>query len=254
MRKQRILSAIAAIFSVFIVCGGWLLTNALMDRQQFNLINTVRSVKVKESPEDNQDGEADRIILSTKEIADILKVWRNEKTGYYHDPVEGQLTMEEAIKAASSGLYYFCNKGVLPSQILEGDFNQTNAFLYDIQTTPTREGVEPAPRPAYSFWSVSLANQKIIVDLTLNAQTGQIWMANITSTSDEINLNKISAIDLLQKYESYLSLSNGNHIESNENYAASSYYNDLIGLVVYKKTSDYGNYNMIQFAIASTQK
>jgi len=255
MIKQRILTVIAAAFSLLIVCGGWFLINELMDRQQTNLMNRVNSITVNETSNDDQDKEDEtgRLLLSTQEITDILNVWRFDQTGYYHDPIDGQLTMEEAIKAAKSGLSYFCNEGVLPNQISENEYTQTNAFLYDIQDKKNISKVVPAAkRPSYSFWSVSLANQKVIIQLTLNAQTGQIWMANISLTSyDGINFNKVNVLDLLQKFETYLGLSDGNQLRSNEYYAAKSYSNNQIGIVAYKKIEEYSKYGTLQFSLGA---
>ncbi len=254
MIKQRILTVVGAAITMLFVYGGWLLTNELMDRQQDKLMDTVHSIEVKESLSTGLEDEQERVPLSDKEIVDILNIWNRKQVGYYHDPVDGQLTMEEAIKAAISGLSYFCEKGVLPSLISESEYAQTKAFLYDIKGNPsTRESISPAPRPLYSFWSVSLANKKVMIDLIINAQTGQIWTATITSFSEEVNINELSTLKVLQTYETYLHLFNGNQLRSDEYYSVKYYYNNLFGLSVYKKSSDNSPYGMIQFAIGSAE-
>lgn len=257
MIKKHILTVGAAAFSLLIVYGGWFLSNQLMDRQQYSLMNTVNSIPVKDTTTTDQDMENEpERLLSSNEIVDILKVWNFDMTGYYHDPIDGQLTMEEAIKAAKSGLSYFCNKGVLPEEIINNEYAQTNAFLYDIQgkTKTTNPGVLSSMRPSYSFWSVSLANQKVLIQLTLNAQTGQIWMADISSSYYGKMIADINVLDLLLKYETYLGLTGGDSLRRNDYYATKNYANNQFGIITYKKSEAYSNYGMVQFSLGSARQ
>jgi len=252
--KQRILTAIAVVFSLLIVFGGWLLTNELLDRQHLSLVNTVHSVSVKEPPEAELGAVPTKVTLSTREIANILKVWQSSQRQHYHDPYDGQLTMEEAINAANSGVSYFCENGALPKEILASDFTQTSAFLYDVQVTrQAPAGVSPAPDPAYSFWSVSLSNRDVAVNLTLNAQTGRIWLADISSSSQGVDFNGQKALDVLKQYEAYLGLSGGGGLRSDEAYASKSYDNNQIGIIVNKRAGKSGHYEFLHFSLTSTR-
>jgi hypothetical protein len=252
--KQRILTAVAIVFSLLIVFWGWLLTNELLNRQHLGLMNTVHSVSVKEPPEAELDAEPAKVTLSTQEIANILKVWQSSQMQHYHDPYDGQLTMEEAIKAANSGLSYFCENGVLPKELLESDFTQTNAFLYDVQDSrAVLPEVFPASDQAYSFWSVSASNREVSILLTLNAYTGQIWWAEISLITQTIDFNSTNILDLLEQYEAYLGLSDIGSLKSNSDYATKSYENDQIGIIVYKKTGESGHYELLNFSLTSTR-
>ncbi|MEL7563747.1 MAG: hypothetical protein AAGU27_02525 [Dehalobacterium sp.] len=254
MIKQRILTAVAAVFSLLIVFGSWLLTNELLDRQHLDLMNTVHSVSVKEPPEAELGAEPAKITLSTQEIANILKVWQSSQTQRYHDPYDGQLTMEEAIKAANYWLSYFCENGLLPKGILASDFTQTNAFLYDVQAPgAVLAEVSPTPNPAYSFWSVSLSNREVSVKLTLNAQTGQIWIADIRSFAQTVNFNDTKVLDVLEQYEAYLGLSGSSGLRSDEAYAIKSYDNNQIGISVYKKAGESDHYEFLHFSLTLTR-
>lgn len=173
---------------------------------------------------------------------------------HYHDPYDDQLTMEEAIKAANSGLSYFCGNGVLPKEILASDFTQTNAFLYDVQAARTVPAeVSPVHDPAYSFWSVSVSNREVSVNLTLNAQTGQIWMADINSSSQGFDFNGKKALDVLERYEAYLGLSGGSGLRSDEAYASKNYGNNQIGIMAYKKAVKSGRYDFLHFSLTTTR-
>ncbi|WP_312106303.1 hypothetical protein [Lachnoclostridium sp.] len=255
MIKRRILTAVVAVFSLLIVFGGWLLTNELLNRQHFDLMNTVHSISATEPPEAELGAEPAKVTLSTQEIANILKVWQSSQTKHYHDPYDGQLTMEEAIKAANSGLSYFCENGVLPKELLESDFTQINAVLYDTQAPRVVVPAEgsPASDPAYSFWSVSASNREVSILLTLNAYTGQIWWAEIRLITQTIDFSSTNILDLLEQYEAYLGLSGSGSLKSNSDYATQSYENDQIGIIVYKKTGESGYYDLLNFSLTSTR-
>ncbi|WP_041703388.1 hypothetical protein [Lachnoclostridium phytofermentans] len=250
MLKRHILTAVAAVFSMLIVFGCWILTNELLNRQHLGLMNTVHTVSVMEPPEAELGAEPAKVTLSTQEIANILKVWQSSQTQHYHDPYDGQLTMEEAIKAANSGLSHFCESGVLPKELLESDFTQTNAFLFDVQApiVVPPEGL-PASNPAYSFWSVSVSNRGVSILLTLNAYTGQIWWAEIRLITQTLDFNSTNILDLLEEYEAYLGLSDSGSLNSNSDYATKSYENNHIGIIVYKKTGESGHYELLNFSL-----
>lgn len=253
MIKRRILTVLAALFSVFIVFGCWFLTNGLLDQQHLSLMNTVHYTSVTEPPEAEPGAEAPKVTLSTQEIANILKDWGSGRSQHFHDPTDGQLSMEEAIKAAKSGLSYFCEKGALPKEILNSDFTETSAFLYDMEALQAaRAEMIPAPDPAYGFWSVNLSNREVSVKLTLNAETGQIWMAGISSSSQDVNFNGIKALNMLNQYEAYLGLSGGSELKSDEEYAIKTYGKNQFELYVYKKPGEAGQYNYLSIQLMST--
>lgn len=251
MSKQRILTTLAAVFSLLIVVGGWFITNELFEQQHAYLMNTVHSISVQEPPEAELSVKPAKTILSIKEIADILRVWQSGQEQHYHDPYDGQLTMEEAIKAANSGLSYFCEKGVLPKELIESSFTQTNAFLSDVEVPrPVPSDYSFTQDLAYSFWLVTLSNRAITIKLTINAQMGQIWMADMSSVAGFADFNDTKTLDVLKLYEAYLGLSGGGGLKSNEESSIKSYGNDQIGIEVSKKT---GEYEFLHFSLVLTR-
>lgn len=257
MFKQHILSAVVALLSTVIVFGGWLLTNELLNRQHLTLMNTVHSISVKEPTEADISVEPAKVTLSTQQISDILEVMKSGYRKYYHDPYDEQLTMEEAIRVAKSDLSYFCDKGILPLELLESSFTQTNAFLYDLQSikqeaVPVPVVVEKLSDAAYSFWSVQLSNRDISVELTLNALTGQIWIADINSYTPNINFDDIKALEIIKEYEAYLGLTGGSELRSDDTFAFKSYDNHQIGIMISKKTDKSRHYNSLHISLTST--
>lgn len=70
MLKRHILTAVAAVFSMLIVFGCWILTNELLNRQHLGLMNTVHTVSVMEPPEAELGAEPAKVTLSTQEICE----------------------------------------------------------------------------------------------------------------------------------------------------------------------------------------
>lgn len=257
MTKQRIRSVVATVFSIIIVFGSWLLTNALLNKQHRSLMNTVRSVSVKETleVEPDDDDEPTRVSLSNQEISIILNDMGTSRTHNYHDPYDGQLTMEEALITANSGLSYFCDTGVLPKELQDIEFIQTNAFLYDLQTVrpvPAPEESDTVPHQAYSFWSVRLSNRDISVEILLNALTGKIWKIDVSSSFIDINFDGLKTLDVLEQYEAYLGLTGGGELRSNETNAFKSYENNQFGVTVCKKVGEGSrHYETIHFSLTA---
>ena len=263
MTKQRVLTAAAVILSLFTVFGCWLLTNELLDRQHSVIMNSVHSITEPPSAESTAEPpsaestaeppSAGQIAgpavnkLSIKLMADVLKNWQLGGDVRYHDPYNGQLTMEEAIQTARSDLLFICGDGTLPEVTLTDDYTQTNAFLYSMQTSKT---AVMAMNPAYSFWSVDLSSNRVSMNLTLNAITGQIWMARIKTLSSSDNFDNVRPLDLLNRFESHLGLSGGGELKSNDVGATKSYEGSQVSIFVSKVKSN-GHYDSISLSLTA---
>ena len=252
MLKQGILTTAAAFFVLLVMFGGWLLTNGLLHREHIKLMNMEHSIKVNKPQVALEAIETSNITLGTDKIGDILRVWNAGRRSHYHDPYDGQLTMEEAIDAANSGLVYLCDRGALPQELLEKEFTQTNAFLYDVQekkTAPVREN----PDPAYSFWSVNLINREVSIRLVLNALTGRIWMADLRSSAPGINFDHQEAVAILKAYEGYLGLAGGDVFWRDDANVLKTYGHNQFGMTVYKRTGESGHDQYLHFSLAKAR-
>ena len=214
-------------------------------------MNTVHSMNVKEPPVAQEAIEETKVTLNADKIASILEVWGSGRRPQYHDPYDGQLTMEEAIVAATSGLSYLCDQGVLPKGLLEKDFSQTNAFLYDVQDKRAAP-VGVSPDPAYSFWSVSLGNPEVSISLVLNALTGRIWLAEIRSSAPGVTFDDQKAWAVLEAYEAYLGLSGGDVFWRTEDNVLKTYGTNRFGINVYKRTGESGQF--LHFSLTQARK
>lgn len=250
MTKRVALTAMAVLFSLLIAFGCWLLTNALLDRQYLSLLDEVNAIGVKEPATTSPGVEPGRADLSKQDIADILTVFYSSQGRRYHDPLAGQLTMEEAIRATKSGLSYLCDGSILPGNIVEAHLLRTNAFLYSVQSDRAAPA-QAVATPAYSFWSVALGYREVSVEMTLNAQTGQIWTADIRLSS-VANLDDLKALDALNAYEAYLGLSGGGSLKSGVDDATKSY-GSQIGITAQKKVGQSGHYEFLSLSVTLTR-
>jgi hypothetical protein len=127
------------------------------------------------------DTSSERPLFSEVEIARILLNWETDGEGQLHEPIEGQLGMEQAIDRGKDGLAYFYEQGVIPEELLA--YEKTSAYL--CQKRPG-DGGSQALSPYYSYWMLSFTGENGYIMLTLNAVTGQIWKlelkVNLTAT------------------------------------------------------------------------
>ena len=116
----------------------------------------------------------DRCLLSNIQIENAIKSW-NERIGEtMHNPVEGQISMEDAIKMGEEWLIKM-NMGEKESG--NSDANFTKATLsVGIQSQSDEQLLEPY----YSFWTVNFSSQTMNAVLYLNAVTGKVWGAEIS--------------------------------------------------------------------------
>ena len=141
----------------------------------------VRSWQGQESGEDGEtDEESDSIgyALTTGQVEEILSCWNNQTGVTVHNPVNGQISMEEAIKEGK--------KWLVEMEIGENGLEDAEAYSVSatlgIATQKVSVGVQS--EPYYSFWTVQFSGSSMYVVLYLNAVTGKVWNADITLYED----------------------------------------------------------------------
>ena len=206
LRLNNIYTGLGIILSFAIAVGGWTLTRRLIDNRSDALMSqagyqTVNPPTVA-TPAHNDDGEEDgslseRPRLTVAEMARILINWESTDRERPHEPMEGQLSMEEAIDAADACLIEWGEAGLLAWETYE------NVRAYLCQNLP--EDRADMLDPVYSYWTVSLSDQNLRATLTINAVTGQIWKASLsflqTNVYKEVDIEHIlntfiSSLDL----------------------------------------------------------
>ena len=115
------------------------------------------------------DGES---VLTAQQAEEAVKSWNNRSRITLHDPVAGQISMEEAIENGESWL------------VEMGISEEMGAALFSVSAklgVGGQNGDAGERLEAYfSFWTVTYTNQSMSARLYLNAVTGKVWGAEIT--------------------------------------------------------------------------
>lgn len=135
----------------------------------------------------NEKGE--KPTLTAEEIQEIMKNWMNRSGLIVHEPAEGQITMDEAVKAVN---------GWLPKMGLSEGILSGNSSVYSSLYIARRKGEKPELlSPTHSFWEVVVNGEELAGTFYVNAVTGQIFEAHVTLTSE---LTGVTGEQLLKSF------------------------------------------------------
>lgn len=120
-----------------------------------------------------------RYTLSIEQIEDVINCWNERIAVTVHNPVNDQISMEEAVKA---GEEWLAEMGIEESGH-EGDVGLCfrNAMLGVAKQDTSGEAQLES---YYSFWIMNFSNPAMSAILYLNAATGKVWSAEITLYED----------------------------------------------------------------------
>ena len=139
-----------------------------------------------------RDKEGD-LTLTEKEIEQVIRYRKNCEGELLHDPVKGQITMEQAFAAGENWLV----------EMGFWDHSRTHAepLLHraSLGTKTAKEGLHMPIEPYYSFWTVRFSSTDMYVSLSVNAMTGRVWDAKITLYDIE-NVNNDKSLDKLERF------------------------------------------------------
>ncbi len=238
MNRHGIFSALGIVLSLAIAFIGWILVNTLLDRQETRLL---AAGSFNDSSTNAETVATNAEVKLEEEVMEkILRNW-NVQGSYArpHEPVKGQLNMEQAINEAKNGLAYLSRKGVIPKDILEEGFVHTKASL--LENMPNIEKYKNIKNkeelsPEYSYWNITFDNEKIGIQMTLNAVTGKMWRVDINSYHFVDMFNNQDLRNLIEIYEDYLGLEGGDTLNVSDNMASKGFAGDIIRIVVIKKS------------------
>lgn len=260
MNKRRRRTAVGVLSSLVIVVCAWLLTNALLDRQEAALFARTGSISVPEvswtrrGPQDdrNSDQNLDAVKLEERLMVKILENW-NAPASYArpHEPVEGQLNIEQAVTMARVGLSHFAAQGIVSSELLEDDFSRINASLWENRpammenqsSMQVRIGMELPPE--YSYWVVTFDNTKMGARLTLNAVTGEIWRADVFLYQAGTMPADLDVVEMTEVYAAYLGLEGEDCIIYDQTRAIKGFGRNMLSVIAEKKkAAGYGGVSL----------
>lgn len=127
-----------------------------------------------DEPDEKDDGK--RYSLTAVQVRDAMERWNKRLGETLHDPVEGQISMEEAVQ---EGEEWLISMGIGEGEVQGADdgLKFVKAALgVGIQKGSSKVQLEPY----YSFWTVHFSGSYTDAVLYLNAVTGRVWRAEVT--------------------------------------------------------------------------
>lgn len=121
----------------------------------------------EEQPSGNEIPDNNKYVLTNEQLESVITSMNQQTGETIHEPVEGQIGMEEAIE---TGKRWISTMGFAKA-------------VYSVNATLSignHRGVDEVQlEPYYSFWTIHLSNQTIDIVLYINAVTGQVLNASI---------------------------------------------------------------------------
>lgn len=140
--------------------------------------------------------EIEPAMLTDLQLRETVEKFEQETDAYPHEPWEGQLSMEEAMETARSWTEEFLLASIgIEDAALQG--YGANCYLWTWQ-----KDVEEGRRdPWLGYWNVWIdTNRGLVVNLTLNAATGQVLYAGLTISQPVEYLDRERLEGILSSY------------------------------------------------------
>lgn len=141
--------------------------------------------------EQEQKGSGDEgYSLTAAQVKEAAESWNDRSGEILHEPVEGQIPMEQAIEAGEEWLAAIGTE--------EGNLQEMDKGMHFVRATlgvgvqKSDHGV--AREPYYSFWTVQFSSEAADAILYINAVAGKVWGAELTlyeNFSEQIPVEKL---------------------------------------------------------------
>lgn len=190
MRKTYKYTILTLFFAVAFVFGSMEVMNLILRAREKQFLSESGRVVVEapvrawQKQNIDEDGEYSgysnnkRYTLSIEQVEDVINCWNERIAVTVHNPVNDQISMEEAVKVGEEWLVEMgmeeCGQEDVGSCF-------RNAMLGVAKQNASGEAQLES---YYSFWIMNFSNQSMNVILYLNAVTGNVWSAEITLYED----------------------------------------------------------------------
>ncbi|MDE7061959.1 MAG: hypothetical protein K2O73_01780 [Lachnospiraceae bacterium] len=174
-RRYTLISLLAAFVFIFGSMAGMSMILKARERQLLTQSGTivvespVQAWEGLENTGEEETGTAGSYTLTESQIENAIINWAARSSLSLHDPVEGQLSMEDAIQ---------CGKDWLGKM---GFGRRDREDPWAIRATlgvPVSGWVSQEQlAPYHSFWMIRVSSKTMEAELVMNAVTGQVWEA-----------------------------------------------------------------------------
>lgn len=179
MNKSFQYTILTLLLALVFAFGSMAGMNLILEAREKQIL-TERGKAVIEAPvrawqewETDEEEENNGCALTLKQVRDVIESWDHRTGEVIHDPVERQISMEQAIEQGKAWLASM-DKGrdeIYSVSAVLGVGKQDGQAMGQVE-------------PYYSFWTIRFTNQRINTTVYLNAVTGNVWGAEIILYED----------------------------------------------------------------------
>lgn len=194
-----------AVVALLFVLGNRLIAEILFENMEEKILSDMGSLRI-ETASDTQiisDMDSDswseptdstskreQTVLTEEQIANVLKSLEYSSSEVLHEPLDGQISMEQAIEQGKSWLWEMLQNGSLPDSLYNVWKNDGEKMLMDsavavLFTSYADYTDTEIIEPYCSVWKITFSCYYGTIELLLNAVTGQVWRADMTFVIDK---------------------------------------------------------------------
>lgn len=187
MRSVHRYTLICILLAAVFILGSMAGMNLILQEKESRLLQESGTAQIEspvavwQEPEDSAEEETEAASeqeerrLTIEQIEEVVSYRANASEEILHEPVSGQIPMEEAIASAENWIVEmgFADKD---PQVL--------ARRASLGVRNDREISSVPMEPYYSFWTVHFSNKFMYAELSVNAVTGKVWDAEIILYND----------------------------------------------------------------------
>lgn len=188
MRRMHRYTLICFLIAVGFILGSMEGMNFILQEKESRLLQESGTARMespvtiwqetKETGRKGTDEEAEQEErqLTIEQIEEVISYRADTSPEILHEPVEGQISMEDAI---ASGENWLVEMGFAKKD------SETFARRASLSLKKNQEISDVSVEPYYSFWTVRFSDKFMYAVLYVNAVTGRVWDAEITLYRDK---------------------------------------------------------------------
>lgn len=186
MSKMYKYTVITVILAVAFSLGSMAAVNLMLQAKEGQLLSEKGEIVTGKAVWEWQKQKT----LTIEQIEAVVSRWKRSMTMTVQDPVSGQISMEEAVKAGKEWL------AQMELEEYEWEYEDDSwtgrgygfkkkqaENMYSVYATlgaMTQEQFSKVQQPYDSFWKVQFSNRSLQAFLYVNAVTGRVWKAEVT--------------------------------------------------------------------------
>lgn len=222
MNRMHKYTLLCCLFAALFVLGSMAGMNFILQKKENRLLQESGTeemeapVAVWKKPQTDEteasaeNAESKEQQLTPEQMEEVIKYRVNATDEVLHEPVSGQISMEEAIACGEQWLVQMgfleeeygeeADAGREQTGSISGENSRRALSRRASLGIKKEKGLSKVPmEPYYSFWTVIFSDEAFYAALWINAVTGSVWDAEIILYNDMTNKFSWETLDLFAK-------------------------------------------------------